>query len=186
MAKTGLGRISSREYLVSYGWKEGEALQEGGLKKPILVKHKWDRKGLGKSFGNDDGEVWWEKLFDGKLKDLDVNHKGEFKVKSDKEAEATAAREQSPLYKMFVKGEGLKGTIKARNTTTEKEENKITIFEETKSKKRKRDDVKEDTKSKKKAKKEKKMKKEEKKMKKEEKKRLKKEKKKSKAKKHKE
>ena len=37
--------MDSKGYLQSYGWIEGEALRDGGLKRPILVKHKKDKKG---------------------------------------------------------------------------------------------------------------------------------------------
>lgn len=49
--------MDSKGYLKSYGWQEGEALQKGGLKKPILVKHKKDKKGLGCAPGQDDSEA---------------------------------------------------------------------------------------------------------------------------------
>ena len=46
-------------------------IKEGGLK-PILVKHKKDTKGLGHD--TNDSDMWWEKLFDGQLKNLEVNN----------------------------------------------------------------------------------------------------------------
>lgn len=103
--------MDSKGYLKSYGWVEGEALKNGGLKKPILVKHKKDTKGLGHDSG--DGDAWWERLFDGQLKSLDVlsgvNNAISFKQNDIK---PSAMKEnESPLYKMFVKGEGLAGTV---------------------------------------------------------------------------
>lgn len=113
-----LRRIDSKEYLKSYGWKEGEALKNGGLKKPILVKHKRDRKGLGTTPGNDDSEAWWERLFDGQLKSLDVstgNKAGDGIVfKQNKVVASSVSKQNSPLYQWFVKGEGLKGTINSK------------------------------------------------------------------------
>lgn len=110
-----LRRIDSKEYLKSYGWKEGKALKNGGLKKPILVKHKRDRRGLGTTPGNDDSEAWWERLFDGQLKSLDVsagNKAGDGIVfKQNKIVASSVSKQNSPLYQWFVKGEGLKGTI---------------------------------------------------------------------------
>lgn len=110
-----LRRIDSKEYLKFYGWKEGEALKNGGLKKPILVKHKRDRKGLGTTPGNDDSEAWWERLFDGQLKSLDVstgNKAGDGIVfKQNGIVASSVSKQNSPLYQWFVKGEGLKGTI---------------------------------------------------------------------------
>lgn len=110
-----LKRIDSKEYLKSYGWQEGEALKNGGLKKPILVKHKRDRKGLGTTPGNDDSKVWWEQMFDTQLKSLDVfagNKAGEEIVfKQNEDVARSLSKQNSPLYQWFVKGEGLKGTI---------------------------------------------------------------------------
>ena len=106
--------MDSKKYLKSYGWREGEALKDGGLRKPILVKHKRDKKGLGGAAGHDDGEAWWERLFDGHLKSLDVNANSDGSGITFKQKEAVASgvsRAESPLYKWFIKGEGLSGTI---------------------------------------------------------------------------
>ena len=97
-------------YLSSFGWEEGEALQRGGIKKPILVKHKKDTKGLG-SDGND-ADVWWERLFDGQLKTLEVSsglNGVTFELKQ-RRVDDHVCKATSPLYRMFVRGEGLAGT----------------------------------------------------------------------------
>ncbi|ODQ82454.1 hypothetical protein BABINDRAFT_159043 [Babjeviella inositovora NRRL Y-12698] len=107
--------MNGREYLKSYGWKEGEALRKGGLRKPILVKHKKDTKGLGHDAG--DSEAWWERLFDGQLKSLEVNASaskgkdGAISFNQNKVVASGVSKQQSPLYRMFVKGEGLAGTV---------------------------------------------------------------------------
>lgn len=103
--------MDARLYLKNYGWQDGQALKNGGIKKPILVKHKKDKKGLG-SDGND-ADVWWERLFDGQLKTLDVtsSSNGVSFETNTIEAENHLRRSMSPLYKMFVKGEGLAGTV---------------------------------------------------------------------------
>lgn len=110
-----LRRIDSKEYLKSFGWKEGEALKHGGLKKPILVKYKKDTKGLGNAPGGDDAEAWWERLFDGQLKNLDISTGGKkgdgIVFKQNKVVASSVSKHSSPLYQMFVKGEGLQGTI---------------------------------------------------------------------------
>lgn len=106
--------MDSKEYLISYGWKEGEALKTGGLKKPILVKHKKDKKGLGCAPGQDDSEAWWERLFDGHLKNLNVSNdsvNGGIQFEQKKVVASAASKSSSPLYRWFVRGEGLKGTI---------------------------------------------------------------------------
>ncbi|CCF56664.1 hypothetical protein KAFR_0B03670 [Kazachstania africana CBS 2517] len=132
--------MDSRGYLKSYGWEEGEGLRKGSLKKPILVKHKRDRKGLGNAVGHDDGEVWWERLFDGHLKNLDISSssKGDGIVFKQKKVVASAmSKGSSPLYQWFVKGEGLKGTIDNK-TSFEAEDLLVSSISITK--KRKRED----------------------------------------------
>ncbi|RLV91866.1 Sorting nexin-12 [Spathaspora sp. JA1] len=116
--------MNASGYLQSFGWKEGEALQKGGLKKPILVKHKKDTKGLGHDH-NKDGDVWWERLFDGQLKNLEVNNNNNngsvsFESNNDKVVESVN-RSMSPLYRMFVKGEGLAGTVGRTDFNTAKQ-----------------------------------------------------------------
>ncbi|KAH3671797.1 hypothetical protein WICMUC_004555 [Wickerhamomyces mucosus] len=102
--------MDSSAYLKSYGWKEGEALRQGGIKKPILVKHKNNKKGIGHEVNNG-GDAWWERLFDGQLKGLDVNVEGgDVTFKQDKVIASAIPKNESPLYKMFVKGETLQGT----------------------------------------------------------------------------
>lgn len=114
-----LTSMDSSEYLKSYGWEEGEALRKGGLKKPILVKHKRDKKGLGSAPGNDDSEAWWERLFDGHLKNLEVGTDSKKKgivFKQNKVTATAVSKQSSPLYQRFVKGEGLQGTIREKKS----------------------------------------------------------------------
>ncbi|QPG77271.1 hypothetical protein FOA43_004679 [Brettanomyces nanus] len=115
--------MDSKQYLRRYGWKEGEALQQGGLQKPLLVKHKYDLKGVGQD--SKDGEVWWERLFDGQLKALDVSNvngkigqeciRGIMPTMFNSNAGNVVAsgmeKSESPLYRMFVLGEVLEGTM---------------------------------------------------------------------------
>lgn len=104
--------MDAKIYLQSYGWKEGEALKQGGLKKPILVKHKKDTKGLGHD--SNDAEAWWERLFDGQLKNLEVKNGSSGAVSFEQNSESVVKdvrKANSPLYRMFVKGTGLAGTV---------------------------------------------------------------------------
>lgn len=104
--------MDAKIYLQSYGWKEGEALKQGGLKKPILVKHKKDTKGLGHD--SNDAEAWWERLFDGQLKNLEVKNGSTGAVSFEQNSESVVKdvrKANSPLYRMFVKGTGLAGTV---------------------------------------------------------------------------
>ncbi len=112
--------MNSHGYLTSYGWIPGEALKHGGLKKPILVTHKKDKKGLGHEVINND--VWWERVFDGQLKGLDISiddeedakNKGTesgITFKQSTVVPSAIKKNESPLYRRFVKGEGLQGTL---------------------------------------------------------------------------
>lgn len=104
--------MDAKIYLQSYGWKEGEALKQGGLRKPILVKHKKDTKGLGHD--TNDAEAWWERLFDGQLKNLEVKNGSAGAVSFEQNSETVVKdvrKATSPLYRMFVKGQGLAGTV---------------------------------------------------------------------------
>ncbi|CAD6642166.1 XXYS1_4_G0027430.mRNA.1.CDS.1 [Saccharomyces cerevisiae] len=130
--------MDSKEYLISYGWKEGEAFREGGLKRPILVKHKRDKKGLGNAPGGNDGEAWWERLFDGHLKNLDVStdsNNGSIKFTQNEAVATAVSKSSSPLYGWFVKGEGLKGTI---SNLGKKEETNFVVSSASSSKGKKR------------------------------------------------
>lgn len=104
--------MNAKLYLQSFGWKEGEALKDGGLRKPILVRHKKDKKGLGTN--DNETDVWWEKLFDSQLKNLEVDQDNNslysFRTNTDNIAN-DVRKAMSPLYRMFVKGKGLEGTI---------------------------------------------------------------------------
>lgn len=102
--------FNPHEYLESFGWKAGNPLQKGGLSKPILVKHKFDQKGLGSN--PQDGVAWWERVFDGQLKSMQLGDQGFIQNENKKkEVELEKRRRDSPLYKVFVKGTGLAGSI---------------------------------------------------------------------------
>jgi nucleolar protein TMA23 len=132
--------MNSENYLVSYGWKKGEALKKGGLKKPILVKHKKDTKGLGHR--GDEQDAWWERVFDGQLKSLDVSasHQGDIKFTQKEVKVSGMKKSDSPLYRMFVFGGHLEGTIESmrrrREVTVESELGVDSIEKSTKKRKK--------------------------------------------------
>jgi len=105
--------MDSARYLKSYGWTHGEPLRKGGLRKPILVKHKKDTKGLGHNV--DDQEAWWERVFDGQLKSLDVNSEGKNGISfTQGEIKPSGISQNvSPLYRMFVRGGVLEGSMQS-------------------------------------------------------------------------
>ncbi|KAH3668352.1 hypothetical protein OGAPHI_002106 [Ogataea philodendri] len=148
--------MDPRQYLKSYGWIEGEAFRKGALKKPILVKHKKNAYGIG--HGSSQAEAWWEKMFDGQLKSLDVSSdNGSVTFAQDEESIRQFNKSQSQLYRMFVKGGVLEGSIKGEQQKQQKEEQdgQLMIFDLGEKKKKGKKG-----KSKKKEKKEKKGKKE--------------------------
>ncbi|KAK9360379.1 hypothetical protein V1504DRAFT_498287 [Lipomyces starkeyi] len=101
--------MNSTAYLTSYGWTPGSGFKNDSIARPILVHHKKDTKGLGNKAH--DHETWWERVFDGRLQNLDVyNSSKDRSEEEDQDANVRGARD-SPLYKMFVKGEGLHGSI---------------------------------------------------------------------------
>ncbi|GMG30075.1 unnamed protein product [Ambrosiozyma monospora] len=124
--------MDSKGYLKHYGWQEGQALQKGGLRKPILVKHKYDNKGIG--HGSNEAEAWWERVFDGQLKSLSVtpsdsrsgsgtstpNSGGGISFNQGVVVASGVSKSVSPLYRMFVRGEGLAGTMGTKDVKTVK------------------------------------------------------------------
>ncbi|KAK7202750.1 hypothetical protein BZA70DRAFT_92382 [Myxozyma melibiosi] len=111
--------MNSTRYLTSYGWTPGTGFKKDSLAKPILMHHKKDTKGLGnKSLEH---ESWWERVFDGRLQGLDVYEK----KKEEEERFEIRGVVQSPLYKMFVKGSGLAGSIEESVVVTERKEEKV-------------------------------------------------------------
>ncbi|ANB15189.1 Tma23p [Sugiyamaella lignohabitans] len=118
--------MDSASYLQSFGWSHGQPLQKGGLRKPILVKHKKDTKGLGHTAG--DQEAWWERMFDGQLKGLDVSTSGSSKdggvtFKQNEIKVSAVSQNVSPLYRMFVRGGVLEGSIPPEGLSSSSKKN---------------------------------------------------------------
>ncbi|KAI9785972.1 MAG: hypothetical protein M1839_008238 [Geoglossum umbratile] len=113
--------MDAAKYLKSQGWLgAGHTLSTGkGLSKPLLVSQKSDVLGLGKKKHNH-ADQWWARAFDDSLDGLEVRQgdigadgtKGVTvkQTKKDGILEGLLAGKGS-LYSMFVKGEGLIGTI---------------------------------------------------------------------------
>lgn len=99
--------MDPEKYLRSQGWKPGQGLRADSIKKPLLVKHRKDNKGLGHNPMANEG--WWERVFDGHLKSLDAfSDKNGVSFSKDEEKLRKAI---SPLYTMFRHGGVLEGTI---------------------------------------------------------------------------
>ncbi|KAH0565803.1 hypothetical protein GP486_000795 [Trichoglossum hirsutum] len=108
-------------YLKSQGWLgAGHTLTAGkGISKPLLVSRKLDVLGLGKK-RHDYADQWWARAFDNSLEGLEVQQ-GNLGADGTREVTVTQKRKgglleglaggKGALYSMFVKGEGLDGTI---------------------------------------------------------------------------
>lgn len=86
--------------------------------------------------------AWWERLFDGHLKNLDVSAStGQgITFKQNEVVVGSVSKQSSPLYRRFVRGEGLKGTIGSRVAAKgNKEIVCLKLEDEQINKKRKRD-----------------------------------------------
>jgi nucleolar protein TMA23 len=112
--------MDTARYLKSQGWLgTGHALSTGkGLTKPLLVSRKSDVLGLGKK--HKQADQWWTRAFDDSLSGLEVQH-GDIGADGVREVTVTQTKKggvleglltgKGSLYSMFVKGEGLVGTI---------------------------------------------------------------------------
>ena len=100
--------MDARKHLRGLGWKgDGHSLGKNanGIKKPLLITHKTGLHGLGaKSQKEKQADQWWLNAFDSALKDIGTG----------KESSLTQVREhggKGGLYRFFVRGKGLEGTI---------------------------------------------------------------------------
>ncbi|KAL1953336.1 hypothetical protein VTO42DRAFT_2990 [Malbranchea cinnamomea] len=113
--------MDAKAYLMGQGWSgPGNPLNPSrrpggphgglGLSKPILVSKKRNTFGLGKKATHDHTNQWWLRGFEEALKGIGTEESA-----TPTESEGTASNDstkpRSELYKYFVKGEGLPGTI---------------------------------------------------------------------------
>ncbi|EEQ89816.1 uncharacterized protein BDCG_04936 [Blastomyces dermatitidis ER-3] len=109
--------MDTHAYLLGQGWSgPGNPLNPNrrpgphgglGLTKPILVARKKNTHGLGKQTTHDHTNQWWLRGFEAALKG--VGDDGSATPQSD--GSGSAASGSSELYRFFVKGEPLEGTI---------------------------------------------------------------------------
>ncbi|KAJ5551748.1 hypothetical protein N7535_000309 [Penicillium sp. DV-2018c] len=106
--------MDAQAYLIKHGWSgPGNPLNPNqrpgahgglGLTRPILVSRKANNHGVGKKTTKDPTNQWWLRGFEDALKGI-----------GNDSFEATSARESnaltSELYRHFVRGEGLAGTL---------------------------------------------------------------------------
>ncbi|KAJ5131249.1 uncharacterized protein N7515_007288 [Penicillium bovifimosum] len=106
--------MDAQAYLIKHGWSgPGNPLNPNprpgahgglGLTRPLLVSRKANNHGVGKKTTKDPTNQWWLRGFEDALKGI-----------GNDSFEATSARESnaltSELYRHFVRGEGLAGTL---------------------------------------------------------------------------
>ncbi|KAI4205174.1 MAG: hypothetical protein LQ346_001507 [Caloplaca aetnensis] len=115
--------MDTTAYLTRQGWRgSGHALHPSGngIKRPLLLSKKNNTLGVGKKVHDAQADQWWSRAFDETLKSIN----GEKPAKSAGEAPDAAATRSTfhaskwsgsrGLYGRFVRGDGLKGTLGAK------------------------------------------------------------------------
>ncbi|KAL8737171.1 MAG: hypothetical protein Q9181_001960 [Wetmoreana brouardii] len=115
--------MDATTYLTRQGWRgAGHALHPSGhgIKQPLLVSKKTNSLGVGKKAHDAHADQWWSRAFDATLKSIngqdvakEVIQTSEGNVTLVGSYSAKWTREGG-LYGNFVRGEGLKGTIGAK------------------------------------------------------------------------
>lgn len=114
--------MDAKAYLISQGWSgPGNPLNPSrrvggphaglGLTKPILVARKKNTHGIGNKTTHDHTNQWWLRGFEEALKGVGEDGSST-PTTATSEDNGTGLR--SELYKFFVRGQGLKGTIGTR------------------------------------------------------------------------
>ncbi|KAL8722154.1 MAG: hypothetical protein Q9225_001298 [Loekoesia sp. 1 TL-2023] len=136
--------MDTTAYLTRQGWRgDGHALHPSGhgIKKPLLVSKRINRLGVGKKAHDAHADQWWSRAFDETLRSIN----GEQSAKENTKVNASTAtltgiyatrwNGNDGLYGNFVRGEGLKGTINAKEMTTESSNRKNRSMEKRRLKK---------------------------------------------------
>ncbi|WEW54802.1 hypothetical protein PRK78_000227 [Emydomyces testavorans] len=116
--------MDTKAYLMGQGWSgPGNPLNPShrpgvphaglGLTKPILVARKRNTHGIGKKTTHDHTNQWWLRGFEEALKGVG-NDGSATPTTSASEENNGSVGIRSELYRFFVRGEGLKGTIGTR------------------------------------------------------------------------
>ena len=109
--------MDTKAYLIRQGWPgPGNPLNPTrspgsrgglGLTKPILVARKQNTLGIGKKTTHDNTNQWWLRNFEAALRAVGDNGS----ATPTSEESNSVSQGKSELYRFFVKGEGLAGTI---------------------------------------------------------------------------
>ena len=122
-------KMDAHALLTSQGWRgSGHSLHPSsdttGLRRPLLVSKKQNVLGVGKK-QHRTSDMWWQNAFDSSLKGLDTSKEGEV-VQTVTNGGLDMAKKgggrfvgSEGRYACFVRGEGLLGTMKAEERTSE-------------------------------------------------------------------
>jgi nucleolar protein TMA23 len=108
--------MDAANYLRSHGWRGlGYSLDSNdrGMKRPLPINKKANRLGVGKNPHAAQIDQWWLKALDESLKQI-----GTGKPTALKDAVKNKGVDKAGLYRFFVKGDGLEGTISDSTTST--------------------------------------------------------------------
>lgn len=174
--------MDAQAYLLRHGWSgPGNPLNPNkrpgphgglGLTKPLLAAKKSNTHGLGKKTNADPKNQWWLRGFEDVLKGVGTEDRAGDQTQGSGVGSARAGTALgSELYRFFVRGEGLRGTIgddgnengrkRKRGDEEEEEEERKKVKKESKGERRRRKQEKREKRERKERKKAKKSKKEE-------------------------
>ena len=126
--------MNAQDYLLRQGWagpgtplnptrqRAGGPHGGLGLTKPILVARRKGNEGVGKKTTKDPTNQWWLRGFEDALKG--VSGEGD-RPNGGGQTGRTPNALTSELYRFFVRGEGLAGTVGVQNQDKEKEKEKV-------------------------------------------------------------
>jgi nucleolar protein TMA23 len=132
--------MNAEAYLLRYGWSgpgnplnpdRARAKKVGGprgglgLTRPILISRKVNFHGVGKKKMDDPSEPWWLQKLEDALRRIKPGAKKDDNPNDQKDGSSRAESEgnslpngRGELYKCFVRGKGLRGTIDGDNDLT--------------------------------------------------------------------
>ena len=126
--------MNAQDYLLRQGWagpgtplnptrqRAGGPHGGLGLTKPILVARRKGNEGVGKKTTKDPTNQWWLRGFEDALKGVSGEGDG---PNGGGQTGRTPNALTSELYRFFVRGEGLAGTVGVQNQDKEKEKEKV-------------------------------------------------------------
>ncbi|KAL8898055.1 MAG: hypothetical protein Q9207_006899 [Kuettlingeria erythrocarpa] len=118
--------MDTTAYLTRQGWRgSGHALHPSGngITKPLLLSKKNNTLGVGKKLHDAQADQWWSRAFDETLRSINgempakLAHEGRDAAATRSTFHASKWSGSGGLYGRFVRGNGLKGTLEAKEET---------------------------------------------------------------------